>query len=389
MAENASTLSPIIENSDGAAASRSQITLLEPPSIDSTQKRLGTPSGSGSESPSVGRPRTATLESSVGPSLSAARSRDDVRSQDNNERERPTTPQIRTLPAWIQSVDVHEDDSDATTHLLPPGEAVVAQHNFSPHSKQGVDINGSKENGLGVPTDQEERQSRWWTFARPIAYPLDRSLEEQVVTPEWLNQNLGDYSQPWLAGPRGEEDLEKALAPKKQRQIWYRRFQTTLFRSPIVPLIFRLTVWVFSLTALALGGSIQHLANAYGHPQGPSGIMAIVVDAVALVYIVYVTWDEYTGKPLGLRKPRSKMRLIFLDLFFIVFDSANLSLAFEALSDVTGSCTEAQINNAYDPRNDKICDRQKALASVLLIALIAWLMTFAVSVLRVVERVSQ
>ncbi|KAJ9215652.1 hypothetical protein DTO166G4_2758 [Paecilomyces variotii] len=388
MAENASALSPITDTSDVPAASRSQITLLEPPSIDRTQNRLGTPNGSGSEPHSVGRPRTATLESSAGPSLSAVRSGDDVRSQ-GNDRERPTTPDVRTLPAWIQSVDIREDDTDATTRLLPPGEAVVAQHNFSPHSKQGVDINGSRENGINGDANQGERQSRWWTFARPIAYPLERSLEDQVVTPEWLNQNLGDYSQPWLAGTQHDEDLEKALPPKKKRQIWYKRLQTTLIRSPIVPLVFRLTVWVFSLTALALGGTIQHLAETYRHPQGPSGIMAIVVDAVALVYIVYVTWDEYTGKPLGLRKARSKMRLIFLDLFFIVFDSANLSLAFEALSDVTGSCTEAQVNDIWDGRNDKICDRQKALASVLLIALIAWLMTFAVSVLRVVERVAQ
>lgn len=202
------------------------------------------------------------------------------------------------------------------------------------------------------------------------------------MTQEWLNENLGDYSQPWLAGTQHEQDIEKALPPRRKREIWYIRIQNHLLKNPIVPLMFRLTVWTFSLTALALGGSIHHFAHLYRHPQGPSAIMAIVVDAVALPYIIYVTWDEYTGKPLGLRPPRSKMRLLFLDLFFIVFDSANLSLAFEALSDVTGSCTEAEVNNSYDPRNDKICGRQKALASVLLVALIAWLATFAISVLR-------
>lgn len=110
--------------------------------------------------------------------------------------------------------------------------------------------------------------------------------------------------------------------------------------------------------------------------------MAIIVDAVALVYLVYITWDEYTSKPLGLRAPAAKARLILLDIVFIVFDSANLSLAFESLSSVTGACTRAEINSRIVPRNDLICDRQKALASVLLIALIAWLMTFSISVLR-------
>ena len=104
--------------------------------------------------------------------------------------------------------------------------------------------------------------------------------------------------------------------------------------------------------------------------------MAIIVDAVALVYILYITYDEYTGKPLGLRSAKSKMRLIFLDLFFIVFDSANLSLAFEALSDNPGSCQSGTQHNL------SICNQQRALASVLMVALIAWLMTFSISVLR-------
>ena len=105
-----------------------------------------------------------------------------------------------------------------------------------------------------------------------------------------------------------------------------------------------------------------------------SPVMAIVVDAIALMYIIYITHDEYTGKPLGLRSARAKMRLIFLDLFFIVFDSANLSLAFEAISD--SNVPPVCLLGFY------VCDLQQALASVLLIALIAWMMTFAISVLR-------
>lgn len=116
--------------------------------------------------------------------------------------------------------------------------------------------------------------------------------------------------------------------------------------------------------------------------------MAIIVDAVALVYLVYITYDEYTGKPLGLRSPSAKMRLVLLDLFFIVFDSANLSLAFASLSDVRGACTNATINDRPDEKNDPICARQTALASVLLVALIAWLLTFCISAFRLVERVS-
>ncbi|KAK2871823.1 hypothetical protein FQN49_002799 [Arthroderma sp. PD_2] len=116
--------------------------------------------------------------------------------------------------------------------------------------------------------------------------------------------------------------------------------------------------------------------------------MAIIFDAIALIYLVYITYDEYTGKPLGLRSATAKIRLIFLDLVFIVFASANLSLAFASLSDVNESCSTEKRNRAVDPRNDLICDRQKVLAAVLLVVLVAWLMTFMISALRVIERVA-
>lgn len=178
------------------------------------------------------------------------------------------------------------------------------------------------------------------------------------------------------------DDIEDPMKSVRRQQLWYNRIQRSLLRSPGVPLILRLTVWVFSLAALALGGSIQHLSSSFGSPRTSSSLMAIIVDAVALVYLVYITYDEYMSKPLGLRSPRAKARLILLDLFFIVFDSANLALAMQSLSAVEGSCTTANINQVESLRDGAVCDRQKALASVLLIALLAWLMTFVISVLR-------
>ncbi|KAL2865334.1 phospholipase D regulator [Aspergillus lucknowensis] len=292
----------------------------------------------------------------------------------------------RTLPAWIRSLEYPDDDIEATatSRLIPtqPGDAFVAQHNHSPYStsKPGLGSSncwrGSEEEITTI------RESRWKSFSKTIAYPREHGVEEKLVTPEWLNENHGDYSQPWRGQLEPDEDTEDPLKKKRRREIWFKRFHNTLLQSPIVPLIIRLTVWSFSLTALALGGSIQRLSENFAHPQGPSALMAIIVDAVALVYLIYITWDEYTSKPLGLRSPSAKARLILLDLFFIVFDSANLSLAFESLSSAEGACTVAQINQTLAPKNDDICDRQIALASVLLIALIAWLITFSISVLR-------
>jgi hypothetical protein len=105
--------------------------------------------------------------------------------------------------------------------------------------------------------------------------------------------------------------------------------------------------------------------------------MAIVVDIVAIPYILWVTWDEYTGKPLGLRSPKVKIRLVLLDLWFIIFESANLALAFGALTDNNGSCREG--NNGF---NHIICNRVRSLCGILMIALIGWSLTFAVSIFR-------
>lgn len=312
-------------------------------------------------------------------------------------------PKLRTLPgvcsiapdrratkltifavAWIRSVDHVEDEGEpsAADRLLPshPGDAVVAHHNYSPHATSKPDYSGDSLDT--VPDQYSPRQSRWKSFAKAIAYPREQGVEEKYVSPDWLDNNLGDYSTPWRSALLSGEDSEDLLKVHRRRQIWFRRTHSHLLRSPIVPLVLRLTVWCLSVAALAIGGSIQHLSGQYNIAQGPSALMAIIVDAVAMVYLVYIAWDEYSSKPLGLRSPTAKARLILLDIFFIVFDSANLSLAFVSLSSVTGSCTRAEVNHDISRRNNLICDQQKALASILLVALIAWLMTFSISVLR-------
>ena len=263
----------------------------------------------------------------------------------------------------------------------PPG-TVIAQHNATlaaPHCQYSGPSRGhfhDHEFESTPPLDKNEARgsgSRWRAFVSSSAYPAIAADGGQIVTEEWLQQNGPDYSRPWLADV-GNGDPEKDPAGlyrfRAKRRAWYIRAQRTVLRNPIVPMVIRMNVWSFSAVALALACSIHHTTDKHPSriPATPSTDMAIVVDAVALVYLLYITYDEYSGKPLGLRPAKAKMRLIFLDLFFIVFDSANLSLAFEAIQG--------------DYCNSLVCTRQKALASVLLIALIAWLLTFSISVMR-------
>jgi hypothetical protein len=136
-------------------------------------------------------------------------------------------------------------------------------------------------------------------------------------------------------------------------------------------------VLITSVVALGLSASVHHLSQEYSYAQNPSTTMAIVVDVVAIPYILYITWDEYTGKPLGLRSPKAKIRLVLLDLFFIIFESANLSLAFAAQTDDNGSCRKGTNGS-----NIIICGRVEGLCGILMVALGAWSLTFTVSIFR-------
>jgi hypothetical protein len=153
---------------------------------------------------------------------------------------------------------------------------------------------------------------------------------------------------------------------------------------PLVPLLFRLIVLTTSVIALGLSASVHHLSNKYDFAQNASTTMAVAVDTVAVPYILYITWDEYTGKPLGLRSPKAKIRLVLLDLIFIIFESANLALAFAALADTDGACTSRKDKDctADNGTDANICNRVVALCAILMIALIAWSLTFAVSIFR-------
>ena len=240
-----------------------------------------------------------------------------------------------------------------------------------------------------VPTD--EATSRWRAFANSSSYPAVSENGGIIVDEEWLVENGPDYTQPWLAGAgEADADFDGVHFWKSKQKGWWRRAHHTILRNPMIPLAFRSIVWIFSLIALALASSIVHETHKEQRQGGserqltntPSTKIAIGVDAVALIYILYITYDEYTGKPLGLRSARAKLRLLFLDLVFIVFDSANLSLAFEGLiADSDGACSPS----VGEVDEVDVCHRQQALASVLLIALIAWLLTFSTSVLRSVH----
>lgn len=236
------------------------------------------------------------------------------------------------------------------------------------------------------------------------ASDLDDSIQEQSEKPH--------------GGSGNDVDLEKGSSSKNRRRILKKRafsvhrsnrerdikqrakywieenkkdWKPKLFESiktnSYFPLFFRL--FSLSLTSIALGLSsrIVKVTKDFEVTQQPSSLMAMIVQSVAILYLFYITYDEFTSQPLGLRDPTAKIRLILLDLVFIIFSSANLALSFQAIYDNRWVCNIDQHEDdiLYDP---PLCVLLKALTAFLFLTLVVWCINFSISVFRIVHSVS-
>ncbi|KAF2135563.1 uncharacterized protein K452DRAFT_193356, partial [Aplosporella prunicola CBS 121167] len=292
---------------------------------------------------------------------------------------------------WVRSVEDSDDLDPSSQALLPrtPCSVRPASHNSfpspRPNAAPGRRFDYARERLPPLPSSPlSDNASRWRNFAVASQYHPPSTGHSEIVSREWMMNNMGDLDAPWEPAEPDQSELEKQISKKKRG--WLSKLHKTVMRSPYVPLIIRMNVLVFSAAALGLAGRIFHLTHRNYCSAGSSTYLAIIVDAIAIVYLCYVTYDEYAAQPLGLRDPTEKLRLIFLDLAFIVFDSANLSIAFQSLTDSNWACVNTQSadltqqeRTCYDPA---VCGKQKALTAVILVSLVTWLFTFAVSTLR-------
>ncbi|KAH9221330.1 hypothetical protein DL95DRAFT_328020 [Leptodontidium sp. 2 PMI_412] len=332
---------------------------------------------------------------------------------------------VKSIPPWVASYEEEEDDDNPkgpNQMLSSLPRAHAAQHHYAPTLSHRTSHDGYvetiKEGSIGKGKKPETgffgghrepvkgrkwdhvrdaepvimqggdvpTASPWVPFIKSSMYAPSPYEDRKIVTPEFLQQQTPGYERPWrgdMEQGEGSEKFSALMYSKKKQKSLLVRFQRALLLHPLVPLVFRVTVLTTSIVALAISSSVHNLSNKYTYAQNASTTMAIVVDVVAIPYILYITYDEYTGKPLGLRSPKAKIRLVLLDLFFIIFESANLALAFTALTNRDGACRVGPINDT----NSIVCGRVKALCAILMIALIAWSLTFAVSIFRLVERV--
>jgi len=228
------------------------------------------------------------------------------------------------------------------------------------------------------------------------------------MSPEWMEDNVPITVRSWEEEDEALADKQEELkgfwllSPEK-RERTVRLFWRLMLKNPFIPLIFRIIVLAFSGASLGISAVLFENIQRVNNDTDPnnqcapraSTYMAIVVGCLAIPYVLYVTWDEYMSKPLGLRSAVAKTSLLLCDLYFIVFSASNLSLAFDALFDRRWACYGDLYKTvgadqigipATCPDNPSICYKQKALGGVLMISLVAWLTTFSISVMRVVEK---
>ncbi|ODV93840.1 hypothetical protein PACTADRAFT_51591 [Pachysolen tannophilus NRRL Y-2460] len=201
----------------------------------------------------------------------------------------------------------------------------------------------------------------------------------------WNKKSYKNYDNPYLRSTAGY------WMSDEKRKDWKPTIKRLLLSNVYIPLTFRGFMLVLSTIALGLASRVfvlsRHRYDNRYIGQEPSTIMAICVQSFAIIYLLYIAYDEYNGKPLGLRDPLAKMRLILLDLLFIIFSSANLSLAFNTLFDDRWVCE----SSTYDNNTlvvSSICERQRGLAAFLFLILCMWVITFTISIVRVVGKVA-
>ncbi|KAL2352485.1 hypothetical protein BJ546DRAFT_211322 [Cryomyces antarcticus] len=318
--------------------------------------------------------------------------------------ERPVQP----LPPWVKQVS--EDDEDL---LLPPPQARYPTHHGVPHQPDLKKPPGKRFDHLRtletpiITTPFVESAPRLRAFIQASAPPEPKtqhyaSPESEAAYRRWWEDFNQDVPRP------SAHPLEVAHNEKQQNDgVWLlswegwsrakKHAKHVLLKNPLMPLVLRLIVLTLTAAALGIGANLftsvksinSQRDNNERCEQRSSSYMAIIVDAFAIPYLGYVTWDEYMSPPLGLRPVSAKLSLIFLDLVFVVFDTANMSLAIDALRDPLWACYADNpqfaiptVRGSTCPLQPGICGYQKGLSGVLFVALVAWLATFATSVFR-------
>ncbi|PHH74755.1 hypothetical protein CDD82_4795 [Ophiocordyceps australis] len=222
-----------------------------------------------------------------------------------------------------------------------------------------------------VPCYTVRKPAPWGDFIRASKYPNPPGVMSEVTNAQQLKELMPGFD---------NEPRLKPTDPTRKKAFHsdlplYQRISNLVLRHWLSPFLFRMIVMTTSILALGIAARIYVIENRSERDSAErtQSLVAVGVDCVAIPFIAWMIWDEYTGKPIGLRSGVSKIRLILLDVFFIIFKSASTGLAFESL--------------VYHNFKAHALLRFSIVLGVFeLVGLICWTMNFMINVVRTVER---
>ncbi|KAK7956083.1 uncharacterized protein PG986_005305 [Apiospora aurea] len=181
------------------------------------------------------------------------------------------------------------------------------------------------------------------------------------ITPDQLEAQYPGLNNPLVTKmPPPASQRRKTLAFRLKRMI---------LLSPLLPPIVRLIALSMSLGSLGLATEL--LRRDELNPLRSQAVASIVIDSLAIPYILYMMYDEFTGLPLGLRSAVEKASLTLIDVLFIILKAVSTALALQ-----TRGLHQSDISwNNYS-----------SYLGLLVCAVVAWIFTFVIMLFRLVDR---
>ena len=225
-------------------------------------------------------------------------------------------------------------------------------------------------------------ESYWSSFAANVDL-----AGRTPLTPEQRAAYLAEQE----ARDEAERAREKAAPPLPHVSLLVRvlrRIDTILCYSFLWLMGIRLVVFVFSTVALGLAARIAATSPSAAKCDAgrleSSTNMALVVNSISIIYTLGLTWDEFANKAVVERPFQVRLAITGADVMAITFNAANLAVAFSQLTDASGFCRET---GHGCPASTTVCHHQSALASILTIIQVCWILALYTSLYRMAARI--
>ncbi|KAJ7631095.1 hypothetical protein FB45DRAFT_917488 [Roridomyces roridus] len=339
--------------------------------------------------------------------------------------------QSRPSVASFQSNDVSNSASRWWAFTRPRGGSDATSQFLAPEPKPDRKTVSFKDRSMswlgpsprdgGATFPRRSRQptrvtsiNRNWNLSITMPTPPAPSLTlNNAMTPGW--------DVPWTSrvGAQGpahrhntdgelfaeeeEEESSSPVDPDKHYTVWRRRrkrLRVFILSNTYVPLLFRCINIALTTTALGIAIRIRLLERRM-HTMGELGsspTLVIIFAPLTLVHVLTSVYLEYFGRPLGLWRTSAKLAHTLLEVLFICAWSAALSLCFDNFFTSIIPCSSAGSISWYStiPRpksdndpvsDDKRCDDQLALISLVFLSLLAYCVNLVISLFRIFEKV--